>query len=262
MLIIFWLFIVGAVVGSFLNVCIYRLPRSESVVFPPSHCPSCAHQLNFWDLIPVLSYFWLRGHCRYCQQPINGRYPLVELITGLLFSLLAWRFLDQPLVMMGGLLLASLSIVCFFVDLEKMVIPDAISLTGIIGGISFNGLRAFVEKSPNWFFAAIIGLLVGAGTLYLIGLLGKLVFKKEAMGDGDYYLGAMFGAFLGWQGVLVMIFLAYLLAGVMVLILLSIGKVKMGGYIPFGPALVAGGIIAFLYGQQLLAWYLAILVGG
>jgi leader peptidase (prepilin peptidase)/N-methyltransferase len=255
------IFIIGLVVGSFLNVCLYRLPRGESIVFPASRCPNCQHQLHFWDLIPVLSYLVLRGRCRYCGQQISWRYPMVEIITALLFGLIAAKFLGQPLVIIGGFFFAGLAIVAFFIDLDFMVIPDSVSVTGIFGGLVYNYLRAISANNHADFVAAIIGLLVGGGLLYLIGLVGKWLCKKEALGEGDLYLGAMLGAFLGWPNIILAIFLAYLIAGVFVGGLLLSRKVQMGSYVPFGPALVAGGIITFLFGQEIMIWYLSLMVG-
>jgi leader peptidase (prepilin peptidase) / N-methyltransferase len=257
----FLLFIIGTIIGSFLNVCIHRLPREESIVFPASHCPYCDHQLAVLDLIPILSYLFLLGRCRYCRRPISWRYPLVETITGLLFVAVAVKYLPEPLSLAFGLLLVALCIISFFIDLEHMVIPDAVSMTGIFAGLGYNYLRSLLygnnHDSGLTFLSAVQGLLVGAGLLFLIGLFGKVIFKKEAMGEGDLYLGALFGAFLGWQGVLLTIFLAYLLAGIGVIGLLLARKVEFDGYIPFGPALTLGGLLTFFYGQEIIAWYLA-----
>ncbi|MFC1510992.1 prepilin peptidase [Candidatus Margulisiibacteriota bacterium] len=245
------LFILGAAVGSFLNVCIYRLPRGESIIRPPSHCPSCNHHLGIIDLIPILGYLIRRGKCKYCDAPFSWRYPLVELLTGLLF-VIAWRLLPLPLASASGLVFVSLLIIIFFTDLEHQVIPDCVSYSGIVLGLIYNLFRGQIVN-------ALLGAALGYSLLFGIGLLGKLALKKEAMGEGDLFLAAMLGAWLGWQGVLLSIFLAYLVAGVICLFLLLLRKVKIGEYVPFGPAVVAGGLITLFFGQQILNWYLGTL---
>ncbi|MBI5078691.1 prepilin peptidase [Candidatus Saganbacteria bacterium] len=246
-MIYFW-FIFGAVIGSFLNVVIYRLPRGESIVFPPSRCPACGKRLLPQDLVPVLSFFLLRGKCRYCRDKISFRYPLVEFLTASAFSF-AWMAAGRDTVsFIFYIFLISVFIFIFFIDLEQQVIPDAVSAFGVVLGLIYNYLR-------GGFFPALAGMFLGYFLLYAIGRLGKLLFKKEAMGDGDPYVAALLGANLGLSGVLLAVFLAYLLAAVVSLFLLASGRVKMGQTIPFGPALVAGGIITLFWGDGILSWY-------
>lgn len=253
MLYLVFLFIIGTVVGSFLNVCIHRLPRGESIIFPPSHCPNCGQKLRAIDLIPVLGYFILKGKCRYCKAPISIRYPLVETITGVLFVCVAAGFhpLLLPLQFAFYLIFSCLLIVVFFTDLKHQVIPDSINIAGVILGLLFNFLNGA-------FLSAFFGMLVGYLLLFAIGKAGSFWFKKEVMGEGDVYLAAFLGAYLGLQGVLLAIFLAYLLAGIVAGVLLVLRRVKMGEYVPFGPALAAGGILTMFFGQQLVAWYLGL----
>jgi leader peptidase (prepilin peptidase) / N-methyltransferase len=247
-MIYFWL-IIGAVVGSFLNVCIHRLPREESVVFPSSHCPACGQKLVPLDLVPVISYLFLRGRCRYCGAPIAWRYPLVEGLTALGFAL-AWSVsAGDPIAFLARIVFVSALIVIFFIDLEHLVIPDAVSLTGLIAGLLYNSFEGH-------FFPALAGALLGFALLYAIGFLGKLFYHKEIMGEGDLLLAAFMGAYLGWAGILLAVGLAYLLAALVIIVLLALRKVKMDNYIPFGPALAAGGFIALFWGNQLIAWYL------
>jgi len=267
MLYLVFLFILGTVVGSFLNVCIHRLPRGESIIFPASHCPACAKALGVLDLIPVLGYFLLRGKCRYCGAPISFRYPLVEFLTGALFAGLAVslpvaRF---PIDFIFYLVLSSLLLVIFFTDLEHQVVPDSVSVSGIFLGIFFNYLKGvFFFKGPglNPFFSSVFGMLLGYSLFYLIAKLGRLAFKKEALGEGDIYLAAFLGAALGWEGALLAVFLGYLLAGIMLLVPLVLGKVKFGQEVPFGPALVVGAFLALFFKHQILGWYVNFIFGG
>jgi len=240
--------------GSFLNVCIYRLPLDKSVVFPASHCPNCDNKLGFFDLIPVLSYLSLRGKCRYCQAVISWRYPLVELVTGLLFVAVAVKFppfLFWPEFVAYAVFLG-LTMVVLFIDLEHQLIPDVISFSGIILGLFFNLFRGNVLSS-------FLGALLGFGLFFLIAKLGKFCFKKDAVGEGDLYLAAFLGAWFGWQGVLLVIFVAYLFAALVILPLLIFRKVNMADAVPFGPALVVGGLVTLFFGQAILGWYLGLL---
>jgi len=258
-----WLFIIGTIVGSFLNVCIHRFPHDESIIWPASHCPKCQRRLGFFDLIPIISFFFLRGRCRYCQAKISPRYPLVEFLTGCLFVLAGLNFSLLSLEFGFAILLGCLLLVISFIDFEHMVIPDALCVVGMLAGLGFNYLKSISLTQPvvlNPFFSAMLGLAVGFIFLYLIGLLGKLCFKKDAMGEGDLYLGALLGAFLGWQGVILAIFLAYFIAGIIAILLLMLRKLQFGDYVPFGPALALGGFLTFFYGQQMLYWYIDLVV--
>lgn len=263
MLYLIFLFILGTVVGSFLNVCIHRLPRGQSIIFPPSHCPNCGKTLGALDLVPLLGYFLLKGKCRYCGELISFRYPLVELITGILFVGIALSFpvAASPLEFAFYILFSCLMIVVFFTDLEHQVVPDSISVSGIFLGLLFNyvkGMFFYEGTGLNPFLSALFGMLLGYLLFYLIGRTGKAFFKKEVMGEGDLYLTAFLGAYLGWQGVLLAVFLAYLLAGAVALVLLVLKKIKMGEYVPFGPALVMGGFLTLFFGKQFVSWYLGL----
>ena len=252
-------FIIGAVVGSFLNVCIYRLPRGESIVFPPSHCPNCGAQLKPYDLVPILSYLFLLGRCRRCREKISWRYPLVEFLSGCAFAL-AWQAaLGRPLYFAFYALFLACLIVVFFIDLEFQVIPDAVSVLGIAGGLIFSLLQGAVSLKIIDFdplISSLGGMLLGFSLLYAIGFLGRSYYKKEVIGEGDLYLAALLGVFLGWAGVLLAIFLGYVLAALASGALLLSGRIKFSGYIPFGPALAAGGAIALFYGTPIINWYL------
>ena len=250
-------FIIGAFVGSFLNVCIHRLPRRESISFPPSHCPECQHRLNVFDLIPIFGYFLLLGRCRYCSKNISFRYPLVEFVTAILFMAVSYYFpvSSSPLEFYFYLIFCCGMVVLFFIDLEQQVVPDVVSIPGILLGVVFNYLREAINPAQKTFIPALFGLFLGYSLLFVIAWVGKICFKKEAVGEGDLYLIAILGAYLGWRGMLLSLFMAYLIAGISIIILLILRKVKMGQYVPFGPALASAAIIALFYGEPILRWY-------
>jgi leader peptidase (prepilin peptidase)/N-methyltransferase len=247
---IYYWFIIGAAIGSFLNVCIYRLPRGESIVFPSSYCPNCRRKLLPLDLIPILGYLFLRGRCRFCKERISLRYPLVEIITGALFSFSWWYFQGHYLGFSLGALLSCFCIVMFFIDLDHQLIPDVITIPGMLTGLVLNYILG-----SYYFVSALLGVFAGFVILYAISRLGSLLFRKEAMGEGDWLAAAFLGAFLGWQNLLIGIFLGFVIAGIIAGFLLLIGKARLGEYLPFGPALTVGGMLAFFFGNQLLAWY-------
>lgn len=263
MLILVFLFVIGTIVGSFLNVCIHRLPRGESIIYPSSHCPVCGHKLSWLDLIPIFSYIYVLGKCRYCKVSVSLRYPLVEILSGVSFVLAAVKFPPAFFILdfVFSVVFIALMLVVFFVDLEHQVIPDVLSVSGILVGLTYNFLRALTFSRTeilNPFLSALLGMLLGYVLFYLIGFLGRRVFKKEAIGEGDLFLAAMLGACFGWHGVLVSIFMAYLLAGSVSLFLLALGKVKLGQYIAFGPALAVAGVVTLFFGQNIIGWYLSL----
>ena len=192
-------FLFGSLVGSFLNVCIHRLPREESIVFPSSHCPACQVPIRPWDNIPILSFLLLRGRCRACGQPIAWRYPLVEGLTALLFAATVSRFGVTPLAATLLVFVAALTVITF-IDLDHQIIPNIITLPGIPLGL----LASLVVGGPP-LLDRIIGALAGAGFLYLVLFYGSAFYGQDAMGEGDLNLIAMVGAFLGWRGVVVTI---------------------------------------------------------
>ena len=251
------LFILGAVLGSFLNVCIHRIPAGESIIWPASHCPKCQHQLSPLDLIPILSYLFLRGRCRFCKKTISARYPLVELLSGGSFLAVNYFYpaLAQPMEFVFLVVFMMLLIIISLIDFEHQLIPDAAVVSGVIFGLAFNllhGMTAFIN--------ALFGAGLGFAALFAIAKIGKFFFKKEAVGEGDLYLAAFIGAYLGWQWLLLALFLAYLLAGFVAAVLLALGKVKVDSYVPFGPALAAGGAIALFFGEPIINWYFHFLV--
>ncbi len=246
-------FIFGAIVGSFLNVCIFRIPAGRSIAFPPSHCPNCQAPIMWYDNIPVISYLVLMGKCRKCREPISARYPMVEFITALLSLAAFIKIGASPAYFIYFAFIASL-IVITFIDLDHQVIPDIISLPGIpIGFIASFALPDITYKE------SLIGILAGGGILFLVASGYELIAKKEGMGGGDIKLLAMVGAFLGWKGVLFTIFSGSLIGTVIgVAIMAALGKDSKYA-IPFGPFLSMGALLYLFLGEPIIYWYLGML---
>jgi leader peptidase (prepilin peptidase)/N-methyltransferase len=257
-------FTIGACVGSFLNVCIYRIPREESVVAPRSHCPHCGKMIPWYDNIPQFSFLALSGRCRNCKGVISVRYFLVELLTAVLF-LLVWLYygLDArtPVywLMVSGLILGT------FVDFEHMIIPDRVTLGGVVAGLVLSPLIPSlhdVSGPLESLSAALIGMVAGAGLLWGIGLIGKWILRKDAMGMGDVKLLGGLGALLGWQAVLFTIMVSALLGScVGVGLILSRNK-EWQSRIPYGPYLAISAVIWILWGKPWWNIYIAWVMGG
>jgi leader peptidase (prepilin peptidase)/N-methyltransferase len=249
-MLIAWTTLLGLVVGSFLNVCIYRIPRRESVAFPASHCPACGTPIRVWDNIPLLSFLLLRGRCRSCQAPIPWRYPLVEALTGALFAatLVCWGTTWQALSL---LLLLSALIVVTFIDLDHQIIPNIITLPGIPVGI----LTGFLVSDPP-LLDRILGTLIGAGFLYLVLYYGSVFYGQDAMGEGDLNLLAMIGAFLGWRAVLITLLVGCMSGSLVGLALIGTKRLSRREHMPFGPFLCLGAVVALFAGESLITWYL------
>lgn len=241
--------IFGMVVGSFLNVCICRMPKDESVVSPPSHCPNCSYQIRWYDNIPVLSYLFLRGKCRGCGSHISLQYPFVELINGILTLLLFLRFGPTP-VFAALFIFCSALVVITFIDIEHQIIPDEISLSGIVIGFV---LSFFMQ--PGW-FASLIGILLGGGSLLLVAWLYQKLTGKDGMGGGDIKLLGMMGAFLGWQAIPFIIFASSMIGSVIGVSIMLLQKKDSKLAIPFGPYLAFAAVLYIFYGQPLIRWYL------
>lgn len=245
-------FIFGAVVGSFLNVCICRLPKHESLAFPASHCPQCGFVIPFYDNIPIVSYLLLKGRCRSCKVRISPRYPLVELVNGLLTLLLFVKF--GPTLTFGILFLfCSALVVITFIDLEHQIIPDVISLPGIVAGLA----ASFFLPWLGW-QSSLIGILAGGGSLLLVAYGYQLITGKEGMGGGDIKLLAMMGAFLGWRAVPFIIFAGSLLGSVIGISLMLLQRKDSKLAIPFGPFLAFGAVLYIFYGREIISWYFSL----
>jgi leader peptidase (prepilin peptidase) / N-methyltransferase len=245
-------FLFGAVVGSFLNVCICRMPNEESVVSPPSHCPVCNYQIRWYDNIPLLSYLLLGGKCRGCGVKISPQYPLVELINGLLTLALFVRF--GPTIAFAALFLfCSALVVITFIDIEHQIIPDEISLSGIVIGFLFS----FLIPGHDW-LNSLIGIILGGGSLLLVAFGYQKLTGKDGMGGGDIKLLAMMGAFLGWKAVPFIIFFSSLIGSVLGVSIMLIQKKDSKLAIPFGPYLALAAVFYIFYGPQLIKWYFAL----
>ncbi len=242
--------LIGAVFGSFLNVCILRwgAEPKESVVRPPSRCPKCGSGVAWYDNVPVVSWLVLRGRCRRCGEPISIQYPLIELATGLIWALMAWRS-GPGLEALRGAVFGTILLGIAMTDARAYVIPDEFTWGGLALGLAFSlagGLPALGE--------ALLGAAVGFGLLWLVGAAGSWVLKQDAMGGGDIKMMAMVGAFLGWQGVLLTIFLGALLGSLIFVPLALAGRKQL---VPFGIFLALGAAAAYLVGPALYAWYLS-----
>ena len=246
-------FISGAVVGSFLNVCIYRIPAGKSIVSPPSACPYCNHRIAWFQNIPIVSYLILGGKCAFCKVSISFRYPAVEVLTGLLFSLTLYYFSFSVATLIYWVFLAAL-VTITFIDLDHQIIPDVISLPGIIIGF----VCSFLIPWLPW-FDSLLGIFIGGGILLAIAWVYEKVAKREGMGGGDIKLLAMLGAFLGWKAVLPVVFIASLVGSVIgvPLMLLQKGDTKLA--IPFGPFLAFAATVYLFWGRDLVYWYLNLL---
>ena len=242
--------IFGAMVGSFLNVCIFRLPKEESIIWPGSHCPHCKNAIKFYDNIPLVSYFLLRGRCRYCKGSISLQYPLVEGITALSSLILIIKF-GPSLSYLVYFAFVSALIVITVIDLYHQIIPDVISLPGI--GV---GLLVSLIIPQITFSNSLIGVLLGGGSLFLVATLYQWLFKREGMGGGDVKLLAMIGAFLGWKAVILTILLSSLIGSVTGIMIMVLKGKNFKYAIPFGPFLSLGAVISLFYGQNIINWYL------
>ena len=244
------IFILGLIVGSFSNVCIYRIPKNESIIFPASHCPKCHSPIKPVDNIPLLSYILLKGRCRNCKCKISIQYPIVEFLSGLIYLIiyLTYGLSIQSLIY---IILSSALIIIAFIDLNEQIVPDVISLPGILIGFIISFLVPYIS-----FTNSALGVFVGGGIILIIGLAGSTIFKKEAMGGGDVKLAAMIGAFLGWRYIIISLFLGFFL-GALAGIILIISKIKSSeDAVPFGPFIVLGSFITLLWGEKIISWYL------
>lgn len=244
------IFILGLIVGSFSNVCIYRIPRNESIIYPASHCPKCRSNIKPVDNIPLLSYILLKGRCRSCKSKISIQYPIVELLTGLIY-LIIYLIYDLSIQSLIYIILSSTLIIIAFIDLNEQIVPDVISLPGIVIGFIISFFVPYIS-----FINSALGVLVGGGIILIIGMAGSVIFKKEAMGGGDVKLAAMIGAFLGWRYIVISLFLGFFL-GALAGIFLIMSKIKSReDTVPFGPFIVLGSFITLLWGDKIISWYI------
>jgi leader peptidase (prepilin peptidase) / N-methyltransferase len=243
----------GLVVGSYLNVVIYRLPRGLSTVLPRSRCPVCGSPIRARDNLPVLSYLLLRGRCRWCGAPIARRYPLIELATGALFAACALRF-GPTFEALTAALFCALMIVLAAIDVEHYLLPDRITLPGIVAGLA---LQPWIAGGD--FRAALLGAALGAGVLLAVRAAWSLIRHEEGMGLGDVKMLALIGAFLGWRGAAVAFVVAVVAGAAVGLGLVALRRGGLRRRLPFGLFLAGGGLIALFWGRALSAAYLRLL---
>lgn len=250
--------IFGLLIGSFLNVCIFRIPQGESIVSPPSHCPNCGTRLKPFDLIPLLSYLFFRGKCRYCNQKISPRYFLVELLTGIVSVALFFKY-GLTVDFLAFLFLTYILIVVFFIDLDHQIIPNELVIAGLIGGallFVYNLFLPFQIYADHRWWNPLLGLVSGSGFLFGVSLIGLVFYKSDdVMGMGDVKIFAPIGLFLGWRMTLLALFSSVVLGGMSSLMLILLGKANRKSMIPFGPFIVIGVFITVMWGWDILHWY-------
>jgi len=247
-------FIFGMCVGSFLNVCIYRLPASTSIADPPrSMCPSCNSLIKFYDNIPVLSYLWLKGRCRYCNAPISFRYLVVEVLTGMAALSVLFTF---GLTLEGLVYFVFISslLVITFIDIDHRIIPNIITLPGIP-----IGLVASFALPEVTLLSSVLGLLAGGGSLWVVAWIYRRITGKDGMGGGDIKLLAMIGTLVGWQGVLFTIFVSSAVGTVIGMTVMLVKGKNMKFAVPFGPFLAIGAVTYIFFGQRVIFWYFNLL---
>ncbi|MBI2360369.1 MAG: prepilin peptidase [Deltaproteobacteria bacterium] len=256
--VVFAVFVFGAVVGSFLNVCIVRLPKGDSVVSPSSYCPNCKTPIPFYDNIPLLSYVRLLGRCRFCRVRISPRYFVVELLMASLAAAMWLRFGFGTAFFVGFVFVAAL-VVISFIDLEIRIVPDVISLPGIGAGIAVsivNSQWSMVQSSllPTP-LSSFLGILFGGGILLLVAWGYQFLTGKEGMGGGDVKLLAMIGAFLGWPSVPVTLFLASVSGSAVGIALMAAKGVNIKHALPFAPFLCLGAVLHLFFGNEIITFY-------
>lgn len=237
-------FMLGGAMGSFLNVVIYRLPLGKSLIRPPSHCPECEKNIRWYDNIPIISYIILKGECRDCTASIPIRYLVVESIIAFVYLYSYIRF-GISLELLTFLTFVTLLIPIFFIDLKDLLIPDSLSISGIVIGLILSIFRGRLIIS-------VVGAVVGAIYILIVIYLGKAIYKKDVMGFGDVKLSAMIGAFVGWANFLLTILISSLLGSIYGIIQIKRGKSSMKSIIPYGPFLAIGGFVTFLFGRWII----------
>lgn len=253
-------FALGASIGSFINVVVYRIPAGLSILWPPSRCPHCLNQLKAYDNVPVLGWLWLRGKCRYCKNKIAVRYPVVEAITGLLFVIIFLVF-QVSIATLGYCAFCSWLLALALIDLDTMTLPNALTQSGLVLGLAFQMLSGFTAEASSISIArhlmmGIAGAVIGLWLFEAIALGGSIVLGKTAMGAGDAKLAAMMGAWLGWRYLLLASLIACAVGVLIGGLVIVRSRQKRGVKIPFGPFLAIGAIITLFTGQPILSAYL------
>jgi leader peptidase (prepilin peptidase)/N-methyltransferase len=245
--------VIGAAIGSFLNVCIYRIPRWESLFWPGSHCPSCGRSVAIYDNIPIISYILLRARCRSCRAFISPRYPVVELANSAGYGIILWWFgWDWSTAVY--MLLFSVLLVVACIDLSHQIVPDLITLPGIPLGV-----LCASTILPVGLMNSLLGIVLGGGILWGLAWVSPYIFGKEGMGGGDIKLMAMIGAFLGWKPTLLAIMIGALTGSFVGISLIALKMMRRDHYVPFGPFLAFGALVAMFFHQEILTWYFDLL---
>lgn len=250
MIIYYIVFIFGAVIGSFLNVCIYRIPRGESIAFPPSHCTNCRKKIKWYDLIPIISYIFLKGKCRYCTEKISIRYPMVEFITALLF-LASYSIYGLTLDFVKYTTFVSFLIVIGMIDYDTTDVYFSTTLSGIVSGVIFIGILTYNMLPVRSY---IYGGILGGGFLALI-----ILITKGGMGWGDAEICLMSGLFLGFKLTILMLFLSFIIGSIAGIVLILLGKKSKKDYIPFGPYIALSAILCILAGEKIFSFYMSLI---
>ena len=253
-------FLFGAAIGSFLNVVIYRLPAGLSILWPPSRCPKCLHRLGMGENIPVFGWLWLRGKCLKCKTPISPRYPLVELITGLLF-IAVFREFDFTFQAVGYSILICWLLSLSLIDLDTMTLPNVLTQSGLLLGLGFVATLGWLETGEiagviNYLMGGIGSVVLGIWLFDVIGFVGSILFQQAALGGGDAKLAAMIGAWLGWKYLLLSSFIACALGAFVGGGAIALGLLSRKQPIPFGPFLALGAMLTIFAGEFLITSYL------
>lgn len=269
-------FIVGLIIGSFLNVCIYRIPSESLSIHSPRHsfCPSCGKIIRVYDNIPILSYFILSGKCRYCKSKISIQYPLVEFLTGAFFLLFLYTF-QLSLTFVVACIFVSILIAISVIDLRHFIIPNELVYTGMIIGLIFAFITAVINRKPTYVIYGIFGMFIGGGIIAAIGWFGKLLLRREAIGMGDVKLMAMMGMYLSWwpyqqmtlmkylfrsiRSMIIVLFISAFVGAIIGTFAMLFRKGEERNVIPYGPFLSAGAILTLLYCEKVWTWYLGFL---
>jgi leader peptidase (prepilin peptidase)/N-methyltransferase len=243
--------VLGLVIGSFLNVCIYRIPKEESIAFPPSHCGKCSHELMAIDLIPVISYIFLRGKCRFCKEKISARYPIIETLNALLYLIVYLKF-GLTLIALKYCILVSILIVIGMIDYDTQFVFTGTTIFGAIVGVVFIVIQAIIYKAGT--VDLILGGVIG------FGIIGLIVFLTKGMGQGDIEIAAVCGLFLGVKGILLGLFLAIIIGGIIGIIILALKLKKAKEKIAFGPCIAVGSFISTIWGAEMLKIYWSLFI--
>lgn len=250
MIMYYIIFIFGAVIGSFLNVCIYRIPRGESIAFPPSHCTNCKKEIKWYDLIPIISYIFLRGKCRYCKEKISIRYPMVEFITAVLF-LTSYSIYGLTFDFIKYTTFINFLIVIGMIDYDTTDVYFSTTLSGIVSGVIFIGVLTYNMLPVKSY---IYGGILGGGFLALI-----ILITKGGMGWGDAEICLMSGLFLGFKLTILMLFLSFIIGSIAGIALILLGKKSKKDYIPFSPYIALSAILCVLSGEKIFSFYMSLI---